>query len=109
MSLITQRVKALVAGGRLKTLPHMRDQVSRFKQVHNSIAQGTFTKTGDDISPVYGINRAQRRAMARVLKTRWIPFNWMLIKDPATVIGAYKEALGAPVSDEHFGGVRYQA
>lgn len=87
---------------------YMKPTKVNAKTIHHSLVEGTFTKVGTDISPVYGINRAQRRAMARTLKTKWVPFNWMLIKDPETVLKAYADIIGVPKQRKNFGGVRYQ-
>jgi hypothetical protein len=78
------------------------------KTIQNSLLEGTFTKSGDGLKLVYGINRATRRKMAKVLKTPWLHFNLMLLKEPQIVISAYRDTMGLPPLS-NFGGVTYEA
>lgn len=55
-----------------------------------SLFSGTFTKSGTNALPVYGINRAKRREMSRVLKTKWVTFMLMLTQNPDVVVKAYQ-------------------
>ena len=73
--------------------PRWYDHKPHRVTLHASATQGTFTKGEGVPTPIYGIRRALRRKMARVLKTKWLNFNLMLLTDPETVTGAYKEAL----------------
>jgi hypothetical protein len=79
--------------------PEKRGNMTRTQRRHpqktrenhwDSLESGTFTKSGTNPLPVYGINRAKRREMARVLKTKWATFMVMLMQNPSVVLKAYQ-------------------
>ena len=62
--------------------PRYYDHKPHRTVVHDSLYEGTFTTIGDSIYPSYGINRKERRRIARILGMDWVPFNLLLLKDP---------------------------
>jgi len=68
----------------------------------DSTRLGTYTKGVTNTLPVYGINRATRRKMARTLDTEWQTFTYLLLADPDTVVKAYRVKLDMTTTSPRF-------